>query len=166
MPHRSESSFRYVPKANQLLITFFSVFLLGAPLLAQSPPPTDVLPPPCQDSGYQNCANLQGSSPHKLDGPLVYSFASDATLLASLGSQQAVDDFKARARAAANDWASRSGVSISEAPAGQVGNVTITASNNEQVRGAGAQVGFDPTNPTRRIMTFSDQSTGWSAEGK
>jgi hypothetical protein len=106
------------------------------------------------------------SSPTKLDGPLAYSFPSNATLLATLGSQQAVDDFRSRARAAANDWASRSGVSISEAPPGQTGNVTITASNNEAIQRAGAQVEVDQTNPTRRIMTFSDQSTGWSAEGK
>lgn len=168
MPHRSELSFRHVPKASQLLITFFSFLLLGAPLLAQGPPVTDVLPPPCNDSSYGNCPMLQSghASPTKLDGPLVYSFASDTTLLAMLGSQQAVDDFKRRARDAAADWASRSGVNISAAPVGQVGNVTITASNTQDVRDRGAQVEIDQTNPTRRIMTFSDQSTGWSAEGK
>ena len=129
---------------------------------------TDVLPPPCTDTDYQNCPKLQAGhdSPTKLDGPLSYSFASNADLLATLGSQAAVDDFKTRARSAAQDWASRSGAQISEAQAGQAGNVTISASSDPNIRAAGGLVAIDPSDSNRRTITFSDEYNGWSAEGK
>lgn len=128
----------------------------------------DTLPPPCDDANYANCPKLQDghSSPTKLDGPITYSFASDASLLASLGSQQAVDDFKSRARSAAQDWASRSGVRVSEAASGQAGNVTISVSGDPNIRASDGQVAFDPANNNRRTLTVSDEYNGWSAEGK
>lgn len=59
-------------------------------------------------------------------------------------NQQAVDDFKSRARTAAQDW----------------------ASNSQTIRDAGAQVAVDPSNSSRRTITFSDEYTTWSAEGR
>lgn len=124
-------------------------------------------PPPCNDSNYQNCTALQGTTDRELNGPISYSFPSNATLLAIFNNdQQAVDDFRSRARTAAQDWASRTGISISEAPAGQAGNVTISASNSQTIRDAGAQVDFDPSDSSRRTITFSDQYATWSSEGK
>ncbi|HKS29182.1 MAG TPA: hypothetical protein VJS44_15245 [Pyrinomonadaceae bacterium] len=95
--------------------------------------PTDGIPV-C--SSYDNCPSLQYSSPTKLAGPLIYSFDFDQNLLNVLGSQQAVDDFKDRARAAARAWSAATGISITEVTWGQTVNVSIGASRDAGVRDA------------------------------
>ena len=157
--------YRFSESASRLSVLLLFVLILSAQAFAQST--TDTLPPPCNDSNYQNCTALQGTSSTGLTGQVTYSFASDADLLAMFNNnQQAVDDFKSRARTAAQDWATRSGVSISEAQPGQAGNVTISASNSQTIRDAGAQVAIDPSNASRRTITFSDEYTTWSSEGR
>jgi hypothetical protein len=167
MPRRLDLLLRFggISPVQILLVVAFMLFLS-----ASAPAQTwgDTLPPPCDDSNYGNCPKLQDghSSPTKLDGAISYSFASDASLLASLGSQQAVDDFKSRARAAAQDWATKSGVRLSEAASGQAGNVTISVSGDPNTRASDGIVDFDPANNSRRTLTISDEYNGWSAEGK
>ncbi|HKC62289.1 MAG TPA: hypothetical protein VKB86_01565 [Pyrinomonadaceae bacterium] len=156
---------RFSKSSSRFWTAALFVVLLSIQVLAQTT--TDVLPPPCDDSNYQNCAALQGTDPLKLNSPIIYSFPSDATLLAVFNNnQEAVDDFKSRARTAAQDWASRTGISISESPAGQAGNVTISASNSQTIRDAGAQVDIDHSDSSRRTITFSDDYMTWSSEGR
>src|SRR5438874_6686458 len=98
MPRRLELLLRRLTKSS-LRLWPAAAFVLVLSVQALSQTTTDVLPPPCTDTDYQNCPKLQAGhdSPTKLDGPLSYSFASNADLLATLGSQAAVDDFKTRA---------------------------------------------------------------------
>lgn len=132
-------------------------------------PPDDPEPEPSPSTGscdaYANCTALQGSVNTKLNGPIVYSF-DNATLLAQLGSQAAVDDFKNRARAAAAGWSSSTGISITEGQPGQAGNVTITTANDTRIRYDGGFTDRDPNDPARRIISIADQFAGWSSEGK
>lgn len=83
-----------------------------------------------------------------------------------LDSQQAVDDFKSRARAAAHAWADKSGVQISEAPPGQAGNISISASSSQAIRDAIGQVRHDKDDPNRRTLTISDDYNSFSPEGR
>lgn len=123
-------------------------------------PPSDGIPV-C--SSYDNCPSLQYSSPTKLSGPLIYSFDFDQNLLAVLGSQQAVDDFKTRARNAASAWSAATGISITEVTAGQTVNVAIGASSDAYVRDSNGVV----TNvPGGRNIAISDDYKNWSADGK
>ncbi|MFN2455374.1 MAG: hypothetical protein ABR577_14255 [Pyrinomonadaceae bacterium] len=159
----------HLGKSNSLLwITAVFVLLLGTQFLIQGQTVTDVLPPPCNDSSYENCPKLAAGHdcPYKLGGPLVYSFASDDALRSVLGSQQAVDDFKSRARNAAQGWANRSGVQLSEAQPGQVGNISISASSDPNIRQAIGQVGLDPNDANRRTLTISDDYNSFSGEGR
>jgi hypothetical protein len=132
-------------------------------------PPEDPEPEPSPSGGscdaYAGCAALQGTVNTKLNGPVVYSF-DDATLLAQLGSQTAVDDFKNRARAAAAGWSSSTGISITEGQPGQAGSVTITTANDTKTRNDGGFTFVDPNNSSRRIISIADQFGGWSSEGK
>lgn len=130
------------------------------PICTTCIPPSDGIPT-C--SSYDSCPSLQYSSPTKLSGPLVYSFASNQELLAVLGSQAAVDDFRSRARNAASEWSSATGISITEATAGQTTNVTISASSSSNVRDSNGLV----TNVTGgRTIEISDDYVNWSADGK
>lgn len=156
--------FRLVEPSLKFYALIISVLLLSTQAIAQTT--TDTLPAPCNDSDYQNCAALQSTADTKVYGGIIYSLASDADLLAALGSQQAVDDFKSRARTAANDWATRAGVSIREATSGETSNVTVSASDSQRARDATGYVDDDPNNSSRRVLVASSEYSGWSEEGK
>lgn len=93
-------------------------------------------------------------------------------------TQAARDEFKAKIQAAAVDWAQKTGISITQAQAGQTANVTVQVEPSVDVQGNPTQTGVDngyvnydpPSNPnsSKRIMGFSDEwATGnWSNDGK
>jgi len=116
-------------------------------------------------SGYAGCSALSQPSNTKLQGPISYSF-NDTALAAAFPAQADRDDFKARIRNAANDWAQKTGISITEAPSGQAGNVTITASSDSHIRDVDGEVSIDPANSNRRIITYSSEFSAWSAVGR
>jgi hypothetical protein len=70
-------------------------------------------------SGYGQCTALQGESDKKLTGNITYSF--DEASLALLPSDTDRQAFRSAMIAAANDWAQRTGRSISQAPTGRPG---------------------------------------------
>jgi hypothetical protein len=86
MPHKF-APFRLVEPSIKFYALIVLLLLLSVQAIAQTT--TDTLPPPCNDSNYQNCVDLQATAPTKIYGGIVYSFAGDADLLAALGSQQA-----------------------------------------------------------------------------
>jgi hypothetical protein len=135
------------------------------PLDPPDPPDPEPSPSASGCDAYAGCTALQGSVSTKLNGPIVYSF-DNATLLAQLGSQAAVDDFKNRARAAAAGWSNSTGISITEGQPGQAGSVTITTANDTKTRNDGGFTFADPNDPSRRVLSIADQFTGWSSEGK
>ncbi len=135
-----------------------------APLLAQTP---------CAE--YNQCPALQGEDSRKLIGPITFSF-NMASLTQRFPNPDDRTDFMNRMRAAAADWAQATGISISEAPAGQTGNVTIQVEPSVDANGNDTRTGrdngyvdFDPpgdTTSSRRILGISDEWTTWSAAGK
>lgn len=70
-------------------------------------------------ASYNQCPELQGEQNTKLRGNITYSF--DEASLALLSSEEARQNFRNAITAAANDWAQRTGRSISGAPSGQTG---------------------------------------------
>lgn len=74
--------------------------------------------------GYNQCPALQGERNEKLNGPITFSF-NQTSLNERFPNPADRTDFINRMRAAAADWATNTGISISEAPQGQTGNVTF-----------------------------------------
>lgn len=116
-------------------------------------------------SGYAGCTALSTASNSKLQGPITFSF-NDTALASVFPTQAARDDFKSRTRTAAADWAQKTGVSITEAPSGQAGNVTITASSDSHIQDVDGEVSTDPANSNRRIITYSSEFSAWSSAGR
>ena len=148
---------------DQLVLRFWiialCIFLLSAQLPAQAQ---------TNCNSYNQCPALQGEQNTKLNGDITYSF-DEASLAAMFPNPMDRTDFKNRMLAAANDWATKTGQSITQAPAGQTGNVTIKVENSQRTREDNGYVGFDPpgdSNSSRRIMGFSDEWTSWSDAGK
>ena len=115
-------------------------------------------------TAYNQCATLQGEFNTKLTGNITYSY--DEQSLGLLSSDAARQNFKSKVDAAAADWAQRTGRTISLAPTGQSGNVTVGISNAQTVRDNNGDVGPDPTNPARRTLQFSDEFNGFSTAGQ
>ncbi|HKB68282.1 MAG TPA: hypothetical protein VKC61_20645 [Pyrinomonadaceae bacterium] len=115
-------------------------------------------------TAYNQCATLQGTANTRLTGDITYSF--DEASLSLLSSDAERANFKSKMQAAAADWAQRTGRSITAAPAGQSGNVTIGISNSQTVRDNNGLVGIDPANSSRRTMEFSDEFSGFSTAGQ
>jgi hypothetical protein len=68
-------------------------------------------------STYNQCPALQGESSMKLTGNITYSF-DEASLNALLPTDADRQAFRSAMITAANDWAQRTGRSITQAPAG------------------------------------------------
>ncbi len=115
-------------------------------------------------TSYNQCAALQGESSNKLTGNVTYSF--DQASLNLLSSDEARDNFRSVMRAAAADWAQQTGRSITEAPAGQSGNVTIRINSDPAIRDASGLVSHDPGNDSRRIIDISNEFNGYSTDGQ
>lgn len=113
---------------------------------------------------YNQCTTLQGEANTKLTGNITYSF--DELSLSLLSSDEARQNFRSRAEAAAADWAQRTGRSITAAPSGQAGNVTIRINNSQTVRDNNGLVGIDPANSARRTIDFTDEFNGFSTAGQ
>lgn len=134
------------------------------PLFAQAP---------CAD--YDQCPALQGETNRKLNGPITFSF-NQASLDQRFPNPDDRTDFINRMRAAAADWATNTGISISEAPAGQTGNVTIQVEPSESAPGVPTETGnqngyvdFNPpgdTSSPSRTLGMSDEWSTWSGAGK
>lgn len=115
-------------------------------------------------TSYNQCPELQGEQSTKLTGDISYSF--DEASLALLPSDEARANFRSQIEGAATDWAQRTGRSITAAPSGQTGNVTVRVNNSQTVRDNNGFVGIDPENSGRRIMEFTDEFNGFSVAGQ
>ena len=115
-------------------------------------------------TAYNQCPALQGEQNTRLTGNITYSF--DEASLALLSSDAARANFRSTVQAAAADWAQRTGRSISQAPAGESGNVTVRISSDQDIRDNNGRVAIDPANSARRTMDFSDEFNGFSAAGQ
>ncbi len=144
------------------LVLYSLIAVLLAPLLIAQ------LPSQAQTScsNYDQCTALQGEQSTKLTGDISYSFDEAALNAAFNGDQAKIQDFKDRMTAAANDWATKTGRTITAAPPGQAGNVTIRASSSQDIRNKNGEVKIDENDSSRRIMTFSDEFNGFSAAGR
>jgi hypothetical protein len=117
-------------------------------------------------SGYNQCPSLAGETTTKLSGAITYSF-DEASIAALLNNDPIkIQDFKSRVTTAANDWANKTGRSITVAPSGQPGNVTVKMDNSLDTHNENGIVTIDSSNTVRRILTISDEFPGWSNVGK
>ncbi len=109
-------------------------------------------------TSYNQCTALQTVSGVKVQGPITYWF--DNARVDTLLSQTDANDFRNRLRAAANDWATKTGVSITEGSSGKVkirvSGVTFYRDLNGVVQSEGPNV----------VMTFSTQWPEWNSAGK
>lgn len=117
-------------------------------------------------TSYNNCSALQEVSSTKLSGNISYSFDEAALNAAFHNDQIKIQDFKNRMAAAANDWAQKTGRSITAASSGQAGNVTITVSGSQEAHNRDGFPSIDPNNSARRIITLSDEYSLWSVAGR
>lgn len=139
-------------------ITVLSISLLYTSLPVQSQ--TDC-------TAYNQCAPLQGEHQAKLNGPMTYSF--DEASLNALPTEQARQDFKNRIIAAANDWAAKTGVSITLTQSAQTSShVTAQISTELYIRDSKGLAGGPPLpiGNTQRYLLFSDNFHTWSGDGK
>ncbi len=113
-------------------------------------------------TSYNQCERLQGVASTKVQGPITYWFADDR-IETSL-SPADVTDFKNRLRAAAQDWATKTGISILEVPSG--GKVRIIISGVPTIQAVNGVVTPDQTFPNVVRMTFSDEWPQWNSAGK
>ncbi|MFN2453939.1 MAG: hypothetical protein ABR577_06920 [Pyrinomonadaceae bacterium] len=119
-------------------------------------------------TSYYQCANLRRTSTTILrgNGNITYGF-DNASLEALIPDAQARDDFKARIIAAANDWSSKTGISITQSS--QTPNIRIAVSNSEDVHRSKG-IGYSDANSdpyyADRAIEFSDTFPTWSSDGK
>jgi len=156
--HLQTESFRR--RLGLLAALSFAVLLA---LMLGTPPDTVTGQTDC--SSYNQCTELQGESSMKLTGNLTYSF-DEASLNALLPTDADRQAFRTNMINAANDWAQRTGRSITQAPAGQAGNVTLRVNNDQQVRDGSGLVRPDPADSSRRIIDISNEWPGYSPEGQ
>lgn len=112
-------------------------------------------------SNYYQCSSIQQVSSNKVTAPITYWF-DDAHITPFLSTDDAAD-FKSHMKAAADDWALKLGISISEVSSG--GNVRIIISGTSTSRNDNGVVGPDQTYGGRQ-MTFSDEWPEWNDAGK
>jgi hypothetical protein len=116
---------------------------------------------------YTQCSALVGESPAKLQGPITYSFDNAAlnSLITGTAEEKAakIKDFKDRFEAQAKDWAEKTGVSITPAPAGSAGNLTVTMSNSDTIRDKNGEA---ITQNGSGTLTISNEYPSWSEAGK
>lgn len=140
------------------------LFFIG--ILCAFPPglPAGVVSGQTDCTSYNQCLQLQGESLMKLTGNITYSF--NEASLSLLSSDEARQNFRSMVHSAAAHWAQRTGRSITAAPAGQSGNVTVGVSNKTEVREGSGMVTVDPSNSARRIIEFSDEFNAYSTAGQ
>lgn len=154
MHFQTESVRRRLGLLAALSFAALLAFILG------TPPDTVTGQTDC--SSYNQCTQLQGESSMKLTGNITYSF-DEASLNALLPTDADRQTFRTAMINAANDWAQRTGRSITQAPAGQTGNVTLRINNDIAVRNASGVVSPDGA---RRIIDISNEWPGYSPEGQ
>jgi hypothetical protein len=113
---------------------------------------------------YYQCAAIQQVSEHKVTGPITYWFDNDHIEGASFLNATDADNFRTRLRAAATDWATKTGISITEGSAGS--KVRIRVSGASLYTAANGVVDDDQSNPGKMVMTFSTEWPHWTTEGK
>ena len=113
-------------------------------------------------SSYNQCQALQQISGVKVQGPITYWFDNDQ-IDPRFTSPDDADNFRDRLRAAAADWATKTGTSISEGSSGQV---RIRVSGISHSRDVNGEVEPDQNHPGSMVMTFSDEWPEWTAAGK
>lgn len=110
---------------------------------------------------YKQCPGLQTVSSVKIQGPITYWF--DNVRIDSLLSPTDANDFRSRVEAAAQDWATKTGISITK---GTSGKLRIRVSGATQYTDANGKVEPDPNSPGNMLMTFSTEWPQWNAAGK
>lgn len=108
------------------------VFLLGAALLVFSyslTTPTVIVEAQSSCTGYNQCPALQVLAKTRVQAPITYWFDDVRINLSAADA----DDFKTHLRAAANDWAAKTGISITET-SGTTGKVRIITSSVPSIR--------------------------------
>ncbi len=99
-----------------------------------------------------------------LTGAITYSI--NEASLAALPSDAARQDFRNRIADATANWSQTAGISITQAPTGQAGRVTVDISTDPQRDLDDGVVYTDPNDTTRRIVSFSDEWITWAPESK
>jgi|GEM_PF-1613348 len=112
-------------------------------------------------TSYYQCPALQQVSGQKVQGPITYWFDDDR--INALLSPADADNFRERIEAAANDWASRTGVVFTK---GSSGKVRIRVSGTSLYTSRNGVVESDFNNPGGVLMTFSTEWPQWNAAGK
>jgi len=112
-------------------------------------------------AAYYQCADLQAASTNKVQAPITYWFDNDH--INSLLTPDAADDFRTRLKATATDWATKTGVTISEGASGQV---RIRVSGVTFYRNINGVVEPDQSHPGGKVMTFSTEWPEWNGAGK
>ena len=113
-------------------------------------------------TNYNQCSALQAVSTVKVQGPITYWFDDDR--ITPFLSPNDADDFKTRLRAAANDWATKTGVSITETTGS--GEVRIIVSGVSTIQDVNGEVAPDQTFPGVMRITFSNEWPQWNSAGK
>jgi hypothetical protein len=111
---------------------------------------------------YNQCPALQGVSSVKVQAPITYWF--DDTRITPFLDANATNDFKARLRAAAQDWSVKTGISISEVSGS--GKVRIIISTTPSIRNVNGEVEADQTFVGNKLMLFSNEWPEWNSAGK
>jgi hypothetical protein len=157
MSHKSRANLYQLCRVVGLLF-------IGALCAFPPGPPAAVVSGQTDCTSYNQCLQLQGESLMKLTGNITYSI--DEASLSLLSSDAARQNFRSMVSSAASHWAQRTGRSITAAPAGQSGNVTLRVSNRPEVREGSGLVSVDPANSARRIIEFSDEFNAYSEAGQ
>ena len=133
-------------------------------LLSERPIDPDPDPDPTPTpSTCPQCSSLEGTSSVAIRSPFTYSIDEQSLALLPESARQ---DFRNRIAAAAADWGQRAGVSITQSASGQAGDVTVRISNTTSIRNDDGLVTIDPSDSSRRIVTFSDEWDAWATESK
>ena len=112
-------------------------------------------------AAYNECVALQTVSTNKVQGPITYWFDNDH--IDSLVDPDTANDFRTRLRAVATNWATKTGVSISEGTSGQV---RIRVSGVSFYTNSNGVVEADQNHPGGKVMTFSTEWPEWTSAGK
>jgi hypothetical protein len=138
-------------------------FLLGVALITPAVVDRSAHAQSINCTDYNQCTSLQGVSGNKVQGPIAYWFDNDH-INSLLPTQADADNFRSRVRAAATDWSSKTGTTISEST--NSGQVKVRVSGVTLYRNANGVVEPDPNSPGNKMMTFSTEWAEWSAAGK
>lgn len=114
-------------------------------------------------TAYYQCTALQEVSSVKVQGPITYWFDNEQIEGVSFLTQDDANNFRDRLRAAAADWATKTGVSITEASSG---DVRIRVSGAGFYTASNGKVEPDQNHPGSKVMTFSTEWPQWSSAGK